>query len=273
MIVGRAHDLVPQLAGARLGVHPQAVFSPISAGRDRIRVRPGLVHQLDFGVVLDRPHESVGHADRDVKVGEVAPVLGVDEFLDVGMIAAQHAHLRAAARPGRFHRLARAVEHAHIRHGAARARARAPHLCALGADRGEVVADPAAAAHGLGGFLQGGVDAGLAVHDLRDRVAHRLHEAVDERGLHRNAGGGVDAAGGDEAGLHRLVEARLPVGTLVLALGRGEGARHASPHVPDRLLLILGVFLEQRFAADHLLGNGLGDGGKGFGHDACHSIM
>src|SRR5207245_324508 len=89
----------------------------------------------------------------------------------------------------------------------------------------------------------------------------------------RNAGGGVDAAGGDEAGLHRLAEAPLPVGTLVLALGRGEGARHASPHVPDGLLLVLDVFLEQRFAADRLLGNGLGDGGKGFGHDACHSRM
>jgi len=47
-------------------------------------MRPRLVHQLDFGVVLDRPHEGVGHADRDVEVGEVALVLGVDEFLDVG---------------------------------------------------------------------------------------------------------------------------------------------------------------------------------------------
>jgi len=282
VIVGRPHDLVPQLAGARLRVHPKAVFSlvdeggalfsTLSASRDRIRVRPCLVHQLDLGVVLDRPHEGIGDADRDVEVGEVPPVLGVDEFLDVGMVAAQHAHLRAAARPGRFHRLAGAVEHAHVGHRAARARARALHLRALGADGGEVVADSTPAAHGFGGFLQGGVDAGLAVHDLRDRIAHRLHEAVDERGLHRDAGGGIDAAGGDEAGFHRLVEALLPVGALVLAFGRGEGARHASPHVRYGLLLVLGVFLEQSLAADRLLGNGLGDRGKGFDHDACHSI-
>ncbi len=58
------------------------------------------------------------------------------------------------------------------------------------------------------------------------------------------------------------------MGALVLAFGRGDGACHASPHVRYGLLLVLCVFLEQRLAADRLLGNGLGDGGKRFGHDA-----
>jgi hypothetical protein len=76
----------------------------------------------------DRGHEVVGDADRDVEVREVALVLGVDEVLDVRVVAAQHAHLRAAARAGRLDRLAGAVEHAHVRDRAARARARALHL-------------------------------------------------------------------------------------------------------------------------------------------------
>jgi hypothetical protein len=85
----------------------------------------GLVHQLDVAVGLDGLHEGVGDADRDVEVGEVALVLGVDEFLDVRVVAAQHAHLRAAARTGGFHRLAGAVEDAHVGHRAGGARLRA----------------------------------------------------------------------------------------------------------------------------------------------------
>jgi len=48
---------------------------------------------------------------------------------------------------------------------------RALHLGALRPDGREVVADAAAAAHGLGRFLERGIDARLAVDDLRDRVA------------------------------------------------------------------------------------------------------
>ncbi len=182
-------------------------------------------------------------------------VLGVDEFLDVGVVAAQHPHLRAAARARRLDRLARAVEDAHVGDRAAGARVRALHLGALGPDGGEVIADAAAAAHGLGGFLQRGVDAGLAVDHFGDRIAHRLHEAVDERRLQVDAGGGVDAAGGDEAVLLRLQEAALPGGAPVLGLGLGEGARYAHAHLLDRGFLALGVFLDQRVAADLLLGD------------------
>jgi hypothetical protein len=112
------------------------------------------VRQFDVAVVLDRLHEGVGDADGDVEVGEVALVLGVDEHLDVRMVAAQHAHLGAAPRAGGFHRLAGAVEDAHVGHRAGGARMRALDEGADRADRGEVVADAAAAAHGLGGLRQ-----------------------------------------------------------------------------------------------------------------------
>jgi hypothetical protein len=84
------------------------------------------VDQIYGKVLFNRSHEFIGDADRDVEVGEVALVLGVDEVLDVRVVAAQHAHLRAAARARRFHRLAGAVEDAHVGHRAAGARAACP---------------------------------------------------------------------------------------------------------------------------------------------------
>jgi hypothetical protein len=103
----------------------------------------------------------VGDGDRDVEVGQVAVVLGVDEDFDVRMVAAQHAHLRATAGAGRFDGFARAVEDAHVGDRAGSARLRALDLRALRPDRREVVADAAAAAHGFGGFGERAVDAGL----------------------------------------------------------------------------------------------------------------
>src|SRR5256885_11166715 len=79
------------------------------------------------------------------------------------------------------------------------------------------------------------------------------------RSLHRDSRGRIDSAGGNEAGFHRLVEALLPVSALVLALGRGESARHAGPHVGHGLLPVLGVLLEQSLATDFLLGQRFGD--------------
>ena len=248
VVVRRAHDLVPELARAYRLVDPQAVLA--LAG---FLVRLRLVHQLDLEVHLDREHEVVGDADRDVEVGKVALVLGVDEFLDVRVVAAQHAHLRAAARARGLDRLAGAVEDAHVGERAARARVGAFHLGAARANGGEVVAHPAAAPHGLGRFLQRGVDARAPVDHFGDRVADWLHEAVDERRLQRDAGGGIDAPGGDEAFFLRLEEAPLPLGALALALDLGEGARHAAAHFGDGLLGSLGVLLEQRVAADFLL--------------------
>jgi hypothetical protein len=50
VVVGRAHDLVPQLARAHLAVHPHAVVALVGAGRLDVGGGLGLVHQLDVAV-------------------------------------------------------------------------------------------------------------------------------------------------------------------------------------------------------------------------------
>ncbi|MPN54949.1 hypothetical protein SDC9_202628 [bioreactor metagenome] len=60
------------------------------------------MHQFHVSVDLDGFHELVGDGDRNVEIGQVAMILGVDEFLDVRMVATQHAHLRATTGAGRF---------------------------------------------------------------------------------------------------------------------------------------------------------------------------
>ncbi len=88
VVVGAAHDLVPQRAGARLAVDPDAVVALLRAGLDLLLAGLGAVHEVERRVVVDGLHERVGDAHRDVEVGEVALVLGVDEGLDVGVVAA-----------------------------------------------------------------------------------------------------------------------------------------------------------------------------------------
>jgi hypothetical protein len=212
------------------------------------------VREPDLAVGLDGLHELVGHADRDVEVGQVAAVLGVDEGLDVRMVAAQHAHLRAAPGTGRLDGLARPVEHAHVRHRAARARLRAAHVGALRTDRREVVADAAAAPHGLGGLRERRVDPGAAVGHLGDRIADGLDEAVDERGREIGAGGGADPAGGHEALLLRLEELRLPAGALVFGFGGGEGAGDPAMDLGDGAFGALGVLLDRTSPAISCIG-------------------
>ncbi len=254
MVVGRTHDLVPQLARARLAVDPQPVVAAVGAGRLLRGARLGAVHQLDLAVFLHRAHERIGHTDRDVEVAQLALVLGVDEVLHVGVVAAQHAHLRAAPAARALHRFAAAVEHAHVAHRTRRARLRGADPGTLGPDAREVVAHAAAAAHGLGGFGERGVDAGVALFRRGDRIAHRLHEAVDQGGAERGAGGRIDAAGGDEAAALRIEEARFPQRAQRRRLDRGERTRDARTHVVDAALVAFGVLLQQHLVADGLFG-------------------
>ncbi len=177
-------------------------------------------------------------------------VLGVDEVLDVGVVTAQDAHLRAAARAGGFHRFAALVEHAHVRHRPARRALGAAHPRALGTDCGKVVAHTAAPAHGLGCFLKRDVDPGLPVHRLGDRVADRLHEAVDESGLKLRSRGRIHPAARDEAVFEGFIERRLPARGILFH--RCECARDATPHVLDVLLTTLGVLLQQHVERDLL---------------------
>jgi hypothetical protein len=137
MVVRRAHDLRPQVARGQLAVHPDSIGALERSVLQLISRGLCAVHELDLQVLLDRAHEFVGNPDREVEVAEVPVVLGVDELLDVRMVAAQDSHLRAAARAGGFHGFARAVEHAHVRHRPGRARVGALDLGAFRADRGK----------------------------------------------------------------------------------------------------------------------------------------
>ena len=51
-----------------------------------------------FTVLLHCLHEGIADADRDVEIFQVSRILGMNELFDVGMIASQDAHLRAAPR-------------------------------------------------------------------------------------------------------------------------------------------------------------------------------
>ena len=163
-------------------------------------------------------------------------------------------HLRAAACAGRFDRLARAVEHAHVAHRPRGTALRAADPRTARADAREVVTDAAASAHRFGRFGECGVDAGVAVLGLRDRVTDRLHEAVDQRGREPRARGRLDAPGRHEARPQCLSKPRLPVRALRRRLGLREGARDAQVHRIGGGLVALGVFFQQHLGADVLRG-------------------
>ena len=181
------------------------------------------------------------------------------------MVAAQHAHLRAAPRAGRLDGLAGPVEHLHVAHRPGRARACAADPGAARADAREVVADAAALAHGLGGLRERDVDAGIAIVLMRNGVADGLHEAVDQSGREVRARGRLDAAGGQEAALQRTEKPRFPVRAFLGLLGQRQGPRDAPVDVGHRAFVVLGVFLQQHFFADGLRGQGAGRCGVGPG--------
>ena len=105
-----------------------------------------------------------------------------------------------------------------------------------------------------------------------DRVAHRLHEAVDQRGRQCGAGGRVDAPGGDEAVALGLQEARLPGRPRRGWFSLGQRAGDAAAHVVDLALVALGVLLEQHLEADGLRGQG-GAGGPATGSAGSSSSL
>jgi hypothetical protein len=254
VVVGRFHHLVPEVVGAHAAVDPDPVFALEGAGAPHVDVRLGTVRQLDLGVGFDGFHEGVGDGDRDVEVGQVAVILGVDEDFDVRMVAAQDTHLGTTPGAGRFDGLARAVEDAHVGDRSRGARLRALDQRADRPDRREIVADAAAAAHGFGGFGEGAVDAGFAVDDFDHRVADRLHEAVDQRRRERRAGGRVDAPGGDEAVFLRPQKARLPLRALLFLLVGGERPGDPATHVMHRGFIALGILFDQHLGGDFLFG-------------------
>ena len=256
VIVGGFHDLIPQVAGAQLAVHPLTVLALVGAAGTHLGIGFGAVGQFDFAIAVDRFHEGIGDADRDVEVGQVALVLGVDEDFDIRMVATQDAHLRTAAGAGRFDGLAGTVEDAHVGNRTGSARLRALDVGALRPDGRKVIADAAATTHGFGGLGQRRVDAGFAVGGLDDGVADRLHETVDQRRLEIGTGSGVDAAGRDETVFLGPQELRLPVGTILFLLDLGQRIGDAAAHVMDVGFRTLGVFLDQNLAGNFLFRQG-----------------
>ena len=174
------------------------------------------------------------------------------------MVAAQHAHLRAAAGAGALDGGAGLVEDVHVADRPRGGAVGAAHPRAARADRREVVADAAAAAHGLGRLAERDVDAGLAVDGLGDRIAHRLHEAVDQRDVaDPRARRRVDPPAGDEAVLERLQEHGLPgaagsASTAASARATRRRTARAIVRAVEVALGALGVLLAQDVEA-HLL--------------------
>ncbi len=252
MIVCRCGYAGPQPARFHHAIDPHAVVTHAGAGLFQVLARLGLVHQLEVSVGFHRVHECIGHRNADIEIGQLAGlVLGVHEFLHVGVIAPEYAHLRAAARARRLHGFAGTIEHAHVGNGAAGAGIGAAYMGAPGTDGGEVVSDAAAAAHGFGRFRQRGVDAGFVVDGFGDGIAHRLHETVDEGRAQIGAGGGIDAAGRNEAVNLRLVEGGGPEIRVLFA--RGQHLCHAPAYFLNAAFRALGILLQEHVQA-HLLG-------------------
>ncbi len=186
--------------------------------------------ELPGRVLLHRLHEGVGDQDGEVEHAQPSGIaLGVDEGLDIGMVAAQGRHHRAAAVAGAHDGAAHGIPDIHERERPRGVGADALDRRALGAQAGEIVADAAALLHGERRLAQMGEDAGHVVRD----GAH--DEAIEERDAARAAGAGDHPAGGQELEPgHGLVEALRP--ERLVRLGLGERIRHPPPGILDGLV-------------------------------------
>ncbi|MPL67195.1 hypothetical protein SDC9_12885 [bioreactor metagenome] len=209
VVIGRAHDPVPQIARLHGVIDLAGEF------------------QIPGPIGLHRRHEGIGHQNREVEHPQPRRILlRGHELLDVGVVAAHRRHHRAAARAGRHDRATHRVPDIHEGQRARGVGGDTLHLGAARADRREVIADAAALLHGQRGLLQ-------HVEDARHAVRDRAHDEAVEEG-HRAPGAGAreDAAGRQELEiLERVIEALFP-GHRV-RLDRGEIARHTPPAVLD----------------------------------------
>ena len=262
MIVGGLHDLIPQVAGLNFAIDPQAVFALVGTFGQDIFIGFGHVHQFNGFVGFNGHHERVGNADRNIEVGQVALVFGVNEQLDIRVVTTHDTHLGAATCTGRLHGFAGAVKHTHVRHRARSARVRAFNTSTLRTNRREVVTHTAATAHGFSGFGQGCIDAGTAIDRFNDRVPNGLHKAVDQRGLQIRTGRRVDTARWNKTVFLRPKEFGFPLGAVFFVFNFSQSSGHTGADLLDRLLFAFGVFFDQYFGAD-FLGRQVSAGGSG----------
>ena len=200
----------------------------------------------------------IGDRHAHVEISEPAFALGVDEILDVRMIATKHGHLCPAARTSGFDGLARLVENLHVRQRAARAAVRTFHPCTPGPNAGEVVAHPTTAPHRFRGLVKGVVDANFSV-DTRNAVTDRLDEAVDQGGLEVRSGGGIDAPAGDEAVHLGAIEGLRPLFARVRCFDERERVGHPTPDIFDAGLPCFRILLQEDILGDRLRRQGCSD--------------
>ena len=231
-VIGRAHDGIPQLARRQALVHPHTVFAgfPEVCARLNLRLaRCGGVHQLPGRIVLDGLHKGAANSYRDIEIVPASlEALGSDELVHIGVIDAQHPHLCPTPRACGLHRGTGGIEHIDKRAGAGGQGVRAPHQCPARAQVGKIVAHATTPAHGLCRLREGGVNAGIALSiKAIGGIGHRLHKAVDQRGLGIEPGCGHDATRANGAARQIGGKLLLPVGLQLGRFHRCQGLGHA----------------------------------------------
>jgi hypothetical protein len=209
VVVGRPQEPVPEVARRQAAIDRAAE------------------HQVPGRVLLDRLHEGVADQDREVEHAQPPGVaLGVDEVLDVRVVAAQRCHHGAAARAGAHDRPAHGVPDVHEAERPRGVGAHALDRRTLGPEGREVVADAAALLQGQRRFLQ-------VLEDPRHVVGDGAHdEAVEQGDVALGPGARQDPAGRQKLkALERRVKPRHP--GLGLALRLGERARDPAPRLLD----------------------------------------
>jgi hypothetical protein len=127
--------------------------------------------------LLHRGHERVGDGDGEVEVAHPRRVeLQRDELENVGVIDAEHPHVRAAAGAALLDRLGRDVEDLHQRDRSARGAARRGDEIAGGTQPREREAGPAAGLLDLGGPADGLEHTGRRIVDGNDEACRELAE-------------------------------------------------------------------------------------------------
>ncbi len=114
MVIGRAHDLIPQVAGAYFAIDPQTIFALIGTVSLNVGGGHGLVREFDVAIGLNSLHERIGDTDGDIEVGQVTFVFGMDKVFNIRVVATQNAHLSATTCTGRLNRFAGTVKNAHV---------------------------------------------------------------------------------------------------------------------------------------------------------------
>ena len=176
-------------------------------------------------VAFDRRHESVGDQDREIEVAQPPRLmLGGDEGFDIGMVAPQCRHHRAAAGAGGHDGAAHRVPYIHEGQRPRCVGADALDRSAFWPQRREVVAYAAALLHRQRGFAQVTEYAAEIVLD----VAH--HKAVEQRHAAPSAGARQDPSRRQETEIfEHLVERHLP--SLPVILWGSQRAGDAPPAV------------------------------------------